>query len=77
MEPASDCQRVTSTYAERMDLRIRTPADDPPSDASGLCDNGHRQPLESNTDLTRQDKEVTEHVAQLTEEIHELLPRRT
>jgi uncharacterized membrane protein len=35
-----------------------------------------RQLLESNTDLTRQDKELTEEVARLTREIHELLAAR-
>ena len=34
------------------------------------------QLLESNTDLTRQDKELTEQVASLTKEIHELLLKR-
>ena len=34
------------------------------------------QLLQSNTDLTRQDKELTEHVAALTREIHEVLVRR-
>jgi hypothetical protein len=29
--------------------------------------------LESNTQLTTQDKELTEHVAQLTREIHALI----
>ena len=32
--------------------------------------------LESNTDLTRQDKELTEQVAGLTKQIHELLTAR-
>jgi len=32
--------------------------------------------LESNTDLTRQDKELTEQVAKLTREIHETLARK-
>jgi uncharacterized membrane protein len=32
--------------------------------------------LQSNTDLTRQDKELTEHVAALTREMHEVLVRR-
>ena len=32
--------------------------------------------LQSNTDLTRQDKELTEHIAALTREIHEVLVRR-
>jgi hypothetical protein len=31
------------------------------------------QLLQSNTDLTRQDKELTEHVAALTREMHEVL----
>jgi len=35
-----------------------------------------RQLLQSNTDLTRQDKELTEQVAVLTREIHEALVRR-
>jgi uncharacterized membrane protein len=35
------------------------------------------QLLESNTDLTRQDKELTEQVAKLTKEIHELLLKRS
>jgi uncharacterized membrane protein len=35
------------------------------------------QLLESNTDLPRQDKELTEQVASLTKEIHELLLKRT
>jgi uncharacterized membrane protein len=35
------------------------------------------QLLESNTNLTRQDKELTEQVASLTKEIHELLLKRT
>lgn len=35
------------------------------------------QLLESNTDLTRQDKALTEQVAKLTKEIHELLLKRT
>ena len=34
------------------------------------------QLLQSNTDLTRQDKELTEHVAALTREMHEVLVRR-
>jgi uncharacterized membrane protein len=34
------------------------------------------QLLEANTDLTRQDKELTEHVASLTREIHALLSAR-
>jgi uncharacterized membrane protein len=34
------------------------------------------QLLESNTDLTRQDKELTEQVAKLTKEIHDLLLKR-
>jgi uncharacterized membrane protein len=34
------------------------------------------QLLQSNTDLTRQDKELTEQVATLTREIHEVLLRR-
>jgi uncharacterized membrane protein len=34
------------------------------------------QLLQSNTDLTRQDKELTEHVAALTHEMHEVLVRR-
>ena len=34
------------------------------------------QLLESNTDLTRQDKELTEQVAKLTGEIHDLLLKR-
>ena len=34
------------------------------------------QLLESNTDLTRQDKELTEQVATLTREIHGLLTKR-
>jgi uncharacterized membrane protein len=33
--------------------------------------------LESNTDLTRQDKELTEQVAKLTREIHTALTKRT
>lgn len=33
--------------------------------------------LESNTDMTRQDKELTEQVASLTKEIHELLLKRS
>ena len=33
--------------------------------------------LEANTDLTRQDKELTEQVAALTREIHTLLTKRT
>jgi uncharacterized membrane protein len=33
--------------------------------------------LESNTDLTRQDKELTEHVASLTREIHAALTKNT
>jgi uncharacterized membrane protein len=32
--------------------------------------------LESNTDLTRQDKELTEQVADLTKQIHDLLTKR-
>ena len=32
--------------------------------------------LQSNTELTQQDKDVTEHVAKLTREIHELLTQR-
>jgi len=32
--------------------------------------------LEANTDLTRQDKELTEQVAALTREIHTLLTKR-
>jgi len=32
--------------------------------------------LEANTDLTRQDKDLTEQVAALTREIHELLTKR-
>ena len=32
--------------------------------------------LESNTDLTRQDKELTEHVADLTKQIHDVLTKR-
>jgi uncharacterized membrane protein len=32
--------------------------------------------LESNTELTRQDKELTEHVADLTKQIHSLLSSR-
>jgi uncharacterized membrane protein len=32
--------------------------------------------LESNTDLTREDKELTEQVAELTREIHAMLARR-
>ena len=32
--------------------------------------------LESNTDLTRQDKELTEEVAQLTKQIHAVLTKR-
>jgi uncharacterized membrane protein len=32
--------------------------------------------LDANTDLTRQDKELTEHVAELTREIHAVLLRR-
>ena len=35
------------------------------------------QLLESNTDLTRQDKELTEEVAKLTTEIHRLLLKRS
>jgi uncharacterized membrane protein len=35
------------------------------------------QLLQSNTDLTRQDKELTEHVAALTREMHEVLVRRS
>ena len=35
-----------------------------------------QQLLQSNTDLTRQDKELTEQVATLTREIHETLVRR-
>ena len=35
------------------------------------------QLLESNTDLTRQDKELTEQVVNLTREIHELLLKRS
>ena len=35
-----------------------------------------QQLLQSNTDLTRQDKELTEQVAVLTREIHEALVRR-
>jgi len=34
------------------------------------------QLLESNTDLTREDKELTEQVAELTKEIHAMLARR-
>jgi uncharacterized membrane protein len=34
------------------------------------------QLLQSNTDLTRQDKELTEHIAALTREMHEVLVRR-
>jgi uncharacterized membrane protein len=34
------------------------------------------QLLESNTDLTRQDKELTEHVAELTKQIHAVLTAR-
>ena len=34
------------------------------------------QLLEANTDLTRQDKELTEQVASLTREIHTLLSAR-
>jgi hypothetical protein len=34
------------------------------------------QLLQSNTDLTRQDKELTEQVAALTREMHEVLVRR-
>jgi len=34
------------------------------------------QLLESNTDLTRQDKELTEQVAALTQQIHDLLTKR-
>ena len=33
--------------------------------------------LQSNTDLTRQDKELTEHVATLTREIHAVLTKPT
>jgi uncharacterized membrane protein len=33
--------------------------------------------LQSNTDLTRQDKELTEHVATLTREIHAVLTKST
>ena len=33
--------------------------------------------LQSNTELTQQDKDVTEHVAKLTREIHELLTQRS
>jgi uncharacterized membrane protein len=32
--------------------------------------------LESNTDLTRQDKELTEHIAELTKQIHAALTKR-
>ena len=32
--------------------------------------------LESNTDLTREDKDLTEQVAELTKEIHAMLARR-
>jgi uncharacterized membrane protein len=35
------------------------------------------QLLQSNIDLTRQDKELTEHVAALTREMHEVLVRRS
>jgi uncharacterized membrane protein len=34
------------------------------------------QLLESNTDLTQQDKDLTEHVAKLTREIHAVLTRQ-
>jgi hypothetical protein len=34
------------------------------------------QLLESNTDLTRQDKELTEEVAALARQIHDLLTKR-
>jgi hypothetical protein len=33
--------------------------------------------LESNTDLTRQDKELTEQVADLTKQIHAILTSRS
>ena len=33
--------------------------------------------LESNTDITREDKELTEQVAKLTREIHTLLTRQS
>jgi uncharacterized membrane protein len=35
------------------------------------------QLLQANTELTRQDKELTEHVAALTREMHEVLVRRS
>jgi uncharacterized membrane protein len=69
-------EKATTALAERRHEEQQREADRRVADVRGETENLQRL-LESNTDLTRQDKDLTEQVAGLARQIHALLTEKS